>query len=147
MWNGEKPFSAELYVPAGPVIGRVRTLRGSFGSTPGEFDAHWRKHAKLVRKHAKDLRVQRYVRCLTLLNPRAQEGIRASRNAEAGASDGVAELRWKNLQWDPAFDLRWSSLRKAFEAQKAQQRGPTGPNLVQLGNSFHLTSGASPKNL
>ena len=62
-----------------------------------DFDAHWRKHAELVRKHAKDLRVQRYVQCLTLLNPGAQEGIRASRNAEVSPYDGVAELWWDSL--------------------------------------------------
>ena len=62
------------------------------------FDAHWREHAELVRKYAKDLRVQRYVQCLTLPNHGAQEGIRVSRNAEISDYDGVAELWWKSLE-------------------------------------------------
>ena len=81
-----------------PMVKLTFCIRRKPGMSFEDFDAHWRNvHAELVRKHAKDLRVQRYVQCLTLMNPSAQEGIRVSRNAEASAYDGVAELWWKSL--------------------------------------------------
>ena len=73
-------------------------IRRKLGLSFDDFNAHWQNvHAELMRKHAKDLRVQRYVQCLTLLNPGAQEGIRVSRNADANTYDGVAELWWNSL--------------------------------------------------
>jgi uncharacterized protein (TIGR02118 family) len=63
-----------------------------------DFDAYWRNvHAELMRKHASDLRVQRYVQCLSIQNPDAQEIVRASRHAAASSYDGVAEIWWKSL--------------------------------------------------
>ena len=80
-----------------PMIKLTFCIRRKPDMSFEDFDAHWRKHADLVRKHAKDLRVQRYLQCVTLSNPGAQEGIRASRNAEASPYDGVAELWWSGL--------------------------------------------------
>lgn len=74
-------------------------LRRKQSLSQAEFDLHWRTiHADLVKRHAQDLRIQRYVQSPALSDPAAQEGIRASRSAEAADYDGVAEIWWNSLE-------------------------------------------------
>jgi uncharacterized protein (TIGR02118 family) len=64
-----------------------------------EFHRYWREnHAALVSRHAKALRIRRYVQCHALDSP-LNDALRASRGAPE-PYDGVAEV-W----WDSAADL------------------------------------------
>jgi uncharacterized protein (TIGR02118 family) len=61
-----------------------------------EFHHYWRAtHARVVRKHARALRIQRYVQCHTLTVP-ANEAIRTSRGT-AEPYDGIAEVWWQSM--------------------------------------------------
>ena len=61
-----------------------------------EFQRYWREtHGPLVRGHAAELRIRRYVQAHTLDHP-ATAGLRASRDAPE-PFDGVAELWWDSL--------------------------------------------------
>ncbi len=65
--------------------------------SPEEFQRYWREqHGPLVRRHAKLLRIRRYVQVHTLDHP-AQDALRASRGGPE-AYDGVAELWWDSLE-------------------------------------------------
>ena len=67
--------------------------------TREEFDRYWYEHhAELVRNYAKELRICRYVQVPVLNAPVLQEGLRASRGAELGVYDGVAEAWWESLE-------------------------------------------------
>ncbi|MBI1884862.1 MAG: EthD domain-containing protein [Chloroflexi bacterium] len=58
-----------------------------------EFQRYWREtHGPLVRRHAKTLRIRRYVQVHTL-DTSVNEALRRSRNG-AEPYDGVAELWW-----------------------------------------------------
>jgi len=60
------------------------------------FQAYWReRHAPLVAKHARILRIRRYVQTHALTVP-FNEAIRASRQAPE-MYDGIAELWWDSL--------------------------------------------------
>ena len=62
-----------------------------------EFQRYWvEEHAALVRRHAKALRIRRYVQVHTLDHP-ANELLRASRGGPE-EYDGVAELWWDSLE-------------------------------------------------
>ena len=60
-----------------------------------EFQRYWREnHAPLVAKHAKTLRIHRYVQLHTVDSP-ANAALRGSRGAPE-EYDGIAELWWKS---------------------------------------------------
>jgi len=60
-----------------------------------EFQRYWYEtHGPLVRRHAKALRIRRYVQLHTLDDP-INAVLQASRGAE-GPYDGVAELWWES---------------------------------------------------
>jgi uncharacterized protein (TIGR02118 family) len=62
-----------------------------------EFQRYWRQtHAPLVAKHARALRIRRYLQCHTETTP-ASDGLRASRGGPE-AYDGIAELWWDSLE-------------------------------------------------
>ena len=61
-----------------------------------EFQHHWReKHAPLVRRHAKTMRIHRYVQTHTLTHP-LNDALREGRGGPE-PYDGVAELWWENV--------------------------------------------------
>ena len=61
------------------------------------FQSYWReRHAPLVARHAKVLRIRRYVQTHALTVP-FNDAIRASREAPE-MYDGVAELWWDSLE-------------------------------------------------
>ncbi|HEX4861923.1 MAG TPA: EthD domain-containing protein [Rhizomicrobium sp.] len=61
------------------------------------FQSYWREqHAPLVARHAKVLRIRRYVQTHALTVP-FNDAIRASREAPE-MYDGVAELWWDSLE-------------------------------------------------
>ena len=61
-----------------------------------EFQRYWYEtHGPLVRRHAKALRIRRYVQLHTLDDP-INAALQASRGAEE-PYDGVAELWWDSL--------------------------------------------------
>ncbi len=81
------------------MIKLIFCLNRKQGISRQEFDRRWRDvHGPLVRKYADALRIKRYVQSATLYDPRSQEQIRTSRNAEPTSYDGVAEIWWDSLE-------------------------------------------------
>ncbi len=77
-----------------------------------EFQRYWYEtHGPLVRRHAKALRIRRYVQLHTLDDP-INAALQASRGAEE-PYDGVAELWWESRE----------DLEQALATPEAQQAG------------------------
>jgi len=77
-----------------------------------EFQRYWYEtHGPLVRRHAKTLRIQRYVQLHTLDDP-INAALRESRGA-GEPYDGVAELWWESR----------ADLEQALATPEAQQAG------------------------
>ena len=91
-----------------------------------EFQRYWREtHGPLVRRHARVLRIRRYVQSHTLEHP-MNAALAESRGAP-DAFDGVAELWWDSLD-DLAYRLdvvpaAWSGPRRSGEP-------PLAPKLI-----------------
>ena len=76
-----------------PMLKMVFCGRRLPGMTREEFQRYWcETHGPLVRSHAADLGIVRYVQVHTIEGP-LQDALRASRGAPE-AYDGVAELWW-----------------------------------------------------
>jgi uncharacterized protein (TIGR02118 family) len=79
------------------VIKLVFSLRRRPDLTRQEFQTYWRdQHAPLVRRHADELRIRRYVQT----HARSSEvgaAQSAARGSEADVYDGQAELWWDSL--------------------------------------------------
>ena len=77
-----------------------------------EFQRYWYEtHGPLVRRHAKALRIRRYVQLHTLDDP-INAALQESRGAEE-PYDGVAELWWESRE----------DLEQALATPEAQQAG------------------------
>jgi len=77
-----------------------------------EFQRYWYEtHGPLVRRHAKALRIRRYVQLHTLDDP-INAVLQASRGTEE-PYDGVAELWWESRE----------DLERALATPEAQQAG------------------------
>ena len=80
------------------MIKLVFTLRRREGMTREEFQHYWREeHAPLVARHAETLRIRRYVQ-VHARETALDAALAASRGAEPGVYDGVAELWWDSLE-------------------------------------------------
>jgi len=78
-----------------------------------EFQRYWYEtHGPLVRRHAKALRIRRYVQLHTLDDP-INAALQESRGAEE-PYDGVAELWWESRE----------DLAQALATSEAQQAAP-----------------------
>ena len=77
-----------------------------------EFQHYWReKHAPLVRRHAKTMRIDRYVQTHTLTHP-LNDALREGRGGPE-PYDGVAELWWRSLE----------DLTSAFASEEGRRAG------------------------
>jgi uncharacterized protein (TIGR02118 family) len=86
----------------------VYCLRRLSTLSQAEFQRYWREvHGPLVRRHAAELRIHRYVQSHTLTAP-LNEALRAGRGSDE-PFDGVAELWWES--------------RAVFEAASTSERG------------------------
>lgn len=67
------------------------------GLSREEFQTYWReRHAPLVQRHAKTLRIARYVQSHTLREGSAQ-ALAQPRGSDGQDYDGVAELWWTDM--------------------------------------------------
>lgn len=79
------------------MIKLVFTIRRREGMTREEFQRYWRnEHAELVERHAKVLRIRRYVQTHTR-DTDADGALAGARGSEPGHYDGVAELWWDSV--------------------------------------------------
>ena len=83
-------------------------LRRLSSLSQAEFQRYWLEvHGPLVRQHAADLRIRRYVQAHTLADP-LNDALQAGRGSDV-PFDGVAELWWES--------------RADFEAASTSERG------------------------
>jgi uncharacterized protein (TIGR02118 family) len=96
------------------MIKLVFVIRRLEGMSREEFQRYWREeHAQLVKRHARVLRVRRYVQTHAR-DTDLDEALAGSRGSEPRQYDGVAEL-W----WDSIDDLVQAATSE--EGQAAQQ--------------------------
>ena len=95
------------------MIKLVFTLRRREGMSREEFQRYWREqHAPLVERHARTLRIRRYVQ--THARETEIDAILAgSRGDEPGFYDGAAELWWDSLE----------DLVDAYSTEEGQRAG------------------------
>lgn len=79
------------------MIKLVFTVRRREGMTREAFQRYWREeHAPLVRRHAKTLRISRYVQTHAR-DTDLDAALSGSRGSEPRFYDGVAELWWESI--------------------------------------------------
>jgi uncharacterized protein (TIGR02118 family) len=80
------------------MVKLVFTLRRRPGMTREEFQHYWREHhAAIVKRHAKTLRIRRYVQ-VHARETEIDDALAASRGSDPGSYDGVAELWWDSVE-------------------------------------------------
>lgn len=80
------------------MIKLIFCLRRRAELTAAQFQRYWlEEHAALVRRHAKTLRIRRYIQCHAMDAGDAQPALSA-RMSKAEGFDGVAELWWDNRE-------------------------------------------------
>ena len=80
------------------MIKLVFTVRRREGTSRAEFQRYWREeHAALVKRHADELRIRRYVQTHAR-DTDLDEALAGSRGSEPRVYDGVAELWWDSLE-------------------------------------------------
>jgi uncharacterized protein (TIGR02118 family) len=80
------------------MIKLVFTVRRREDMTREEFQRYWRdQHAPLVKRHAKDLRMRRYVQTHAR-DTDFDEALSGSRGSEPRVYDGVAEVWWDSVE-------------------------------------------------
>jgi uncharacterized protein (TIGR02118 family) len=95
------------------MIKLVFTLRRRDGMTREEFQNYWREqHAPLVGRHARTLRIRRYVQTHAR-ETEIDEILAASRGAPTGFYDGAAEVWWDSLE----------DLVEAYSTEEGQNAG------------------------
>jgi len=93
------------------VIKLVFAIRRRPGMSREEFQRYWREeHAGLVRRHADELRIRRYVQTHAR-DTDLDEALAGTRGSEPRFYDGVAELWWDSME-----DLIAASTSEAGQA-------------------------------
>jgi len=93
------------------VIKLVFAIRRRPGMSREEFQRYWREeHAGLVRRHADELRIRRYVQTHAS-DTDLDEALAGTRGSEPRFYDGVAELWWDSME-----DLIAASTSEAGQA-------------------------------
>ncbi|HTQ67085.1 MAG TPA: EthD domain-containing protein [Solirubrobacteraceae bacterium] len=93
------------------MIKLVFAIRRRPGMSREEFQRYWREeHAGLVRRHADELRIRRYVQTHAS-DTDLDEALAGTRGSEPRFYDGVAELWWDSME-----DLIAASTSEAGQA-------------------------------
>lgn len=93
------------------MIKLVFAIRRRPGMSREEFQRYWREeHAGLVRRHADELRIRRYVQTHAR-DTDLDEALAGTRGSEPRFYDGVAELWWDSME-----DLIAASTSEAGQA-------------------------------
>ena len=103
----------------------------------GEFQRYWyESHGPLVRRHAKTLRIQRYVQLHSCDDP-LNDVLRASRGGPEGY-DGIAELWWASREDLEAATASAEGRRASLELLDDERR------FIDLGRSPHWIADEHP---